>query len=124
MPLRLQAPVHRRASRTDTEGRLTKDALMKKRLLITGLVFAALLLALYGVVFGTEELRRLYGPEMLLIGSPVSQDDPDDDDAEPEEATILGDVVTREEFLALPDDISFPQPKRPTTKPLPDEENG
>ena len=26
---------------------------MKKRLLITGLVFAALLLALYGVVFGT-----------------------------------------------------------------------
>jgi hypothetical protein len=28
--------------------------LMKKRLLITGLVFAALLLALYGVMFGTD----------------------------------------------------------------------
>jgi hypothetical protein len=27
---------------------------MKKRLLITGLVLAALLLALYGVMFGTE----------------------------------------------------------------------
>jgi len=27
---------------------------MKKRLLITGLVFAALLLALYGVIFGTD----------------------------------------------------------------------
>jgi len=26
---------------------------MKKRLLITGIVFAALLLALYGVIFGT-----------------------------------------------------------------------
>jgi hypothetical protein len=27
---------------------------MKKRLLITGIVLAALLLALYGVIFGTE----------------------------------------------------------------------
>jgi len=27
---------------------------MKKRLLITGLVFAAVLLALYGVIFGTD----------------------------------------------------------------------
>ena len=27
---------------------------MKKRLLITGIVFAALLLALYGVIFGTR----------------------------------------------------------------------
>jgi len=27
---------------------------MKKRLLITGLVFAALVLALYGVIFGTD----------------------------------------------------------------------
>jgi hypothetical protein len=49
----MQAPVHRGVSRTDSEGRLTEDALMKKRLLITGLVFAALLLALYGVAFGT-----------------------------------------------------------------------
>jgi hypothetical protein len=49
----MQAPVCRGVGRTDTEGRLTEDARMKKRLLITGLVFAALLLALYGVVFGT-----------------------------------------------------------------------
>jgi len=27
---------------------------MKKRMVITGLVFAALLLALYGVIFGTD----------------------------------------------------------------------
>jgi hypothetical protein len=32
---------------------LLKSGLMKKRLLITGLVLAALLLALYGVIFGT-----------------------------------------------------------------------
>ena len=31
---------------------------MKKRLLITGLVIAALLLALYGVIFGTGAGRR------------------------------------------------------------------
>jgi hypothetical protein len=30
-----------------------EDGLMKKRMLITGLILAALLLALYGVVFGT-----------------------------------------------------------------------
>jgi len=30
-----------------------EDGRMKKRLLITGLVVAALLLALYGVIFGT-----------------------------------------------------------------------
>jgi hypothetical protein len=33
--------------------RYARVTLMKKRLLITGLVVAALLLALYGVVFGT-----------------------------------------------------------------------
>jgi hypothetical protein len=41
------------AGRTDAGSPMTEDGLMKKRLLITGLVFAALLLALYGVVFGT-----------------------------------------------------------------------
>jgi hypothetical protein len=51
--IHMQAPVHWGASRTDSEGRRTEDAVMKKRLVITGIVFAALLLALYGVVFGT-----------------------------------------------------------------------
>jgi predicted small secreted protein len=32
---------------------MTEDGVMKKRLLITALVLAALLLALYGVMFGT-----------------------------------------------------------------------
>jgi hypothetical protein len=35
-------------------GLLIEAGVMKKRLLITGIVFAALLLALYGVVFGTR----------------------------------------------------------------------
>jgi hypothetical protein len=34
-------------------GDFAEDGQMKKRLLITGIVVAALLLALYGVVFGT-----------------------------------------------------------------------
>jgi hypothetical protein len=34
-------------------GLLIEAGVMKKRLFITGIVFAALLLALYGVVFGT-----------------------------------------------------------------------
>ena len=37
-------------ARAPRSGRLRP---MKKRLLITGLVFAAVLLALYGVIFGT-----------------------------------------------------------------------
>jgi hypothetical protein len=41
------------ADRTDSTGTFAEDTHMKKRLLITGIVFAALLLALYGVVFGT-----------------------------------------------------------------------
>lgn len=49
----MQAPVKRGAGRTDPGFPLAKDECMKKRLLITGIVFAALLLALYGVVFGT-----------------------------------------------------------------------
>jgi hypothetical protein len=51
--IHMQGPVHWGAGRIDTKGRLTEDVHMKKRLLITGLVFAALLLALYGVIFGT-----------------------------------------------------------------------
>jgi hypothetical protein len=39
--------------RSDGEPRTTEDGRMKKRLFITGLVVAALLLALYGVIFGT-----------------------------------------------------------------------
>jgi hypothetical protein len=49
----MQAPAYRGAARTDSDGPFTEDGLMKKRLLITGIVLAALLLALYGVVFGT-----------------------------------------------------------------------
>jgi hypothetical protein len=49
----MQAPVLRSAGRTDASVPLAEDGRMKKRLLITGIVFAALLLALYGVVFGT-----------------------------------------------------------------------
>lgn len=52
-PIHMQAPVKRGAGRTDPGFPLAKDECMKKRLLITGIVFAALLLALYGVVFGT-----------------------------------------------------------------------
>jgi hypothetical protein len=40
-------------SRTDAARIVVKSGAMKKRLLITGLVLAALLLALYGIVFGT-----------------------------------------------------------------------
>jgi predicted small secreted protein len=43
-----------RASAVQTRlARCSRVMLMKKRLLITGLVLAALLLALYGVMFGT-----------------------------------------------------------------------
>jgi hypothetical protein len=51
--------IHRHAargkgvSRTDAARIVVKHGAMKKRLLITGLVLAALLLALYGIVFGT-----------------------------------------------------------------------
>ena len=41
------------AGRRDAAGRLVETCPMKKRLLISALVFAALLLALYGVMFGT-----------------------------------------------------------------------
>lgn len=41
------------AGRRDPAGRLVETGPMKKRLLISALVFAALLLALYGVMFGT-----------------------------------------------------------------------
>jgi hypothetical protein len=41
------------AGRRDAAGRLVETGPMKKRLLISALVFAALLLALYGVMFGT-----------------------------------------------------------------------
>jgi hypothetical protein len=41
------------AGRTDGGALYAEDGHMKKRLLITGIVVAALLLALYGVVFGT-----------------------------------------------------------------------
>jgi hypothetical protein len=49
----MQARVWTGAGRTDASVPLAEDGCMKKRLLITGIVFAALLLALYGVVFGT-----------------------------------------------------------------------
>jgi len=39
--------------RSDGEPCTTEDGRMKKRLFITGLIVAALLLALYGVIFGT-----------------------------------------------------------------------
>jgi hypothetical protein len=45
--------VERGAGRTDGRVPFAEDGHMKKRLLITGIVFAALVLALYGVVFGT-----------------------------------------------------------------------
>jgi hypothetical protein len=51
--IHLQTATHRGASRSDVAGLLIEAGVMKKRLLITGIVFAALLLALYGVVFGT-----------------------------------------------------------------------
>ena len=49
----MEALVERGAGRTDAGVPLPEDGRMKKRLLITGIVFAALLLAFYGVVFGT-----------------------------------------------------------------------
>jgi hypothetical protein len=49
----METPLHRGAGRTDAWVPFVEDGRMKKRLLITGIVFAALLLALYGVVFGT-----------------------------------------------------------------------
>jgi hypothetical protein len=48
-----QAPAQRGAGRTDGRAPVAEDGHMKKRLLITGIVAAALLLALYGVIFGT-----------------------------------------------------------------------
>ena len=41
------------AGRTDAGAPFSEEGHMKKRLLITGIVVAALLLALYGVAFGT-----------------------------------------------------------------------
>jgi hypothetical protein len=49
----MQARVYTGAGRTDGGVPFAEDGHMKKRLLITGIVVAALLLALYGVVFGT-----------------------------------------------------------------------
>jgi hypothetical protein len=49
----MQAPKVAAVSRTDPIGALRESGLMKKRLLITGLIVAALLLALSGVFFGT-----------------------------------------------------------------------
>jgi hypothetical protein len=49
------APSEGRASRSDITPLLAETRPMKKRLLITGLVLAALLLALYGVIFGTGD---------------------------------------------------------------------
>jgi hypothetical protein len=49
----VQAAKRSGVSRTDPVGAVRESEVMKKRLLITGLVVAALLLALYGVVFGT-----------------------------------------------------------------------
>lgn len=49
----MQAPGQRGAGRTDGRAPFAEDGHMKKRLLITGIVAAALLLALYGVIFGT-----------------------------------------------------------------------
>ena len=49
----MQTATHRGASRSDMAGLLIEAGVMKKRLLISGILFAALLLALYGVVFGT-----------------------------------------------------------------------
>jgi hypothetical protein len=51
--IHMQAPAWTDAGRTDPRAPFPEDEHMKKRLLITGIVFAALLLALYGVVFGT-----------------------------------------------------------------------
>ena len=52
-PIHGQAAQREGASRTDTAGSVMKSGGMKKRMLITGLIVAALLLALYGVIFGT-----------------------------------------------------------------------
>jgi hypothetical protein len=49
----MQAPARRGAGRTDSGAPFAEDGHMKKRLLITGIVVAAVLLVLYGVVFGT-----------------------------------------------------------------------
>jgi hypothetical protein len=40
-----------------------------------------------------------------------------------ERATILVDVLTREEFLGEPERIDFPQPQRPKKPSPPAEEN-
>jgi hypothetical protein len=48
-----QAARQRVVNRRDPARPVLEDGLMKKRILITGLILAALLLALYGVVFGT-----------------------------------------------------------------------
>ena len=53
LPIHMQARVGRGAGRTDSGAPFAEDGHMKKRLLITGIVVAALLLALYGVVVGT-----------------------------------------------------------------------
>jgi hypothetical protein len=48
-----QAARQRAVNRRDPARPVLEDGLMKKRILITGLILAAPLLALYGVVFGT-----------------------------------------------------------------------
>lgn len=49
----MQAQVETGAGRTDGRAPFAEDGHMKKRMLIAGIVVAALLLALYGVLFGT-----------------------------------------------------------------------
>jgi hypothetical protein len=49
----MQAAEVRGVSRRDVRRPVLKTGRMKKRLLISGIVLAALLLALYGVIFGT-----------------------------------------------------------------------
>jgi hypothetical protein len=49
----MQAQVETGAGRTDRRAPSAEDGPMKKRMLIAGIVLAALLLALYGVLFGT-----------------------------------------------------------------------
>jgi hypothetical protein len=51
--IHMQTAAVRGASRRDLASPEAETGFMKKRMLITGLVLAALLLALYGVMFGT-----------------------------------------------------------------------
>ena len=64
------------------------------------------------VVQGTEEDLARDFPDGFVIGFPVKPSRPSED-----EATILVDVQTREEFLGEPERIDFPQPRRPKKEP-------